>query len=76
MRFATPEPIASLSLREREVLDQLIVGQPNKAVAFRLGISPRTVEIYRARVLEKMQARSLPHLVRMTVAVGLEPEMP
>ncbi len=76
MRFATPEPIASLSPREREVLDQLIIGQPNKVVAVHMGISPRTVEIYRARVLEKMQANSLPHLVRMTLAVGLEPEMP
>ncbi len=68
--------IAILTRREREVLDQLIIGQPNKVVAFHLGISPRTVEIYRARVLEKMQANSLPHLVRMTLAVGLEPEMP
>ncbi len=68
--------IGSLTPREREVLDQLIIGQPNKVAAFHLEISPRTVEIYRARVLEKMQARSLPHLVRMTLAAGLEPEMP
>ena len=68
--------ITSLSRRERDVLDQLIIGRPNKVVAFHLGISPRTVEIYRAQVLEKMQARSLPHLVRMTLVAGLEPEMP
>ncbi len=51
--------------REREVLDLMVQGLPNKTIADRLSISPRTVEIHRARVNEKMQAESLPDLVRM-----------
>jgi len=61
--------IASLTPREREVLDRLVAGQPNKTIAYDLGSSPRTVEVHRARVMEKMGARSLPELVRMTIAV-------
>jgi two-component system response regulator FixJ len=62
--------LASLTPREREVLDRLVAGQPNKTIAYDLGSSPRTVEVHRARVMEKMCARSLPELVRMTIAVG------
>jgi two-component system response regulator FixJ len=61
--------IATLTPREREVLDHLVAGQPNKTIAYDLGSSPRTVEVHRARVMEKMGARSLPELVRMTIAV-------
>jgi two-component system response regulator FixJ len=61
--------IATLTPREREVLDHLVAGQPNKTIAYDLGSSPRTVEVHRARVREKMGARSLPELVRMTIAV-------
>ncbi len=61
--------IATLTPREREVLDRLVAGQPNKTIAYDLGSSPRTVEVHRARVMEKMGARSLPELVRMTIAV-------
>ena len=43
-------------------------GLPNKTIAYDLGSSPRTVEVHRARVMEKMGARSLPELVRMTIA--------
>lgn len=57
----------TLSARERQVLDGLVAGQANKAIAFDLGISARTVEVYRAHVMTKMQARSLSELVRMTV---------
>lgn len=60
--------IAALSGREREVLDGLVEGKPNKIIAFDLGISARTVEIYRANVMTKMQAKSLPELVRMTLS--------
>jgi len=60
--------IAALTPREREVLEALVAGKPNKVIAHHLGISPRTVEIHRARVMEKMQAQSLSDLVRMTLA--------
>ena len=58
-----------LTPREREVLDHLVVGDSNKVIAAKLDISPRTVEVHRARVMEKMQAQSLSHLVRMVLAV-------
>jgi two-component system response regulator FixJ len=59
--------LESLSNREREVLEGLVAGHPNKTIAFDLGISPRTVEIYRANVMQKMQAESLSDLVRMAL---------
>jgi two-component system response regulator FixJ len=62
--------IATLTHREREVLDGLIAGHPNKIIAFDLEISPRTVEIYRANVMTKMKAGSLSELVRMALAAG------
>ena len=61
------ERLASLSARERQVLDGLVAGQANKVIAYDLEISPRTVEVYRANVMTKMQARSLSELVRMTI---------
>ena len=63
--------LGRLTPRERDVLEQLVIGRPNKVIAYELGISPRTVEIHRARVMEKMGARSLSHLVRMALAVGI-----
>lgn len=59
--------MGSLSGRERDVLQGLVDGHPNKVIAYELGISPRTVEIYRANVMTKMQADSLSALVRMTL---------
>jgi len=67
----TFERIASLSERERQVLEGLVAGNPNKTIAFDLGISPRTVEIYRANVMTKMKAKSLSELVRMALLGGL-----
>jgi two-component system, LuxR family, response regulator FixJ len=65
------EHAAQLTAREREVLEHLVAGHPNKVIAHRMSISPRTVEIHRARVMEKMQARSLSELVRMAIEAGL-----
>jgi two-component system response regulator FixJ len=59
--------IKRLSEREREVLQRLVAGKANKVIAFELGISPRTVEVYRANVMTKMQADSLSELVRMAL---------
>ena len=65
--------IATLTARERQVLEHLVAGQPNKIIAYELSISPRTVEIHRAHLMEKMQARSLSDLVRQALAVGIVP---
>ena len=60
--------LALLSERERQVLDRLVDGEPNKVIAYHLGISPRTVEIYRAKVMAKMEAATFADLIRMVVA--------
>jgi two-component system, LuxR family, response regulator FixJ len=60
--------VETLTPREKEVLDLLVAGLPNKAIANKLGASPRTIEVHRARVLEKLQARGLPDLVRLVLA--------
>jgi two-component system response regulator FixJ len=65
------ERLATLSHRERQVLEGLVAGNPNKTIASELAISPRTVEIYRAHVMTKMQAASLPDLVRMAIIAGI-----
>jgi two-component system response regulator FixJ len=65
------ERLASLSAREREVLEGLVAGKANKVIAFDLSISPRTVEIYRANVMTKMAAKSLSDLVRTALVAGI-----
>jgi two-component system response regulator FixJ len=70
MRTEVHRKIESLSTRERQVLDGLVAGHPNKRIAYDLGISPRTVEIYRANLMTKMQAGSLSDLVRMALIAG------
>jgi two-component system response regulator FixJ len=64
---AANETLALLTPRERHVLDQLVAGRSNKVAAFELGISPRTIEIHRAHIMDKMKARSLSDLVRVTL---------
>jgi two-component system response regulator FixJ len=66
-RAEIEQRISSLSPREKDVLVGLIEGRANKQIAFDLGISPRTVEIYRANLMNKMQANSLSDLVRMAL---------
>jgi two-component system response regulator FixJ len=63
--------LAALSNRERQVLEGLVAGNANKNIAFDLGISPRTVEIYRANLMTKMSASSLSDLVRMAMMAGI-----
>lgn len=66
-RVVVEERIAQLSARERDVFEAIVVGESNKSAAQKLGISPRTVEIYRANVMEKMGAKTLSDLVRMAM---------
>jgi two-component system, LuxR family, response regulator FixJ len=66
-RVAVESRLADLSNRERDVLTGLVAGHANKQIAFDLGISPRTVEIYRANLMDKMKAASLSDLVRMAL---------
>ncbi|MBT5456576.1 MAG: response regulator [Rhodospirillaceae bacterium] len=72
IRAATLRSLERLTHREREVFDQLILGHANKVIARALDCSPRTVEIHRARVMEKLDVASVAHLVRMALAVGIE----
>jgi FixJ family two-component response regulator len=62
--------LASLSEREKQVLDAVVTGKMNKTIAYDLDISIKTVEAHRARVMEKMEANSLAHLIRMSALVG------
>lgn len=68
---AAQKKIGRLTPREREVLEHLVAGRPNKIIAYELDISPRTVEIHRAHLMEKMGARSLSDLVRTALAAGV-----
>ena len=60
----------TLTSREREVMALVVEGKANKVIAFDLGVSERTIEIHRSRVMKKMEAKSLPHLVRMAILIG------
>jgi two-component system response regulator FixJ len=71
----TMRRLETLTAREREVLEGMVAGNPNKVIAHSLGISPRTVEIHRARVMDKMQAHNLSALVRMALAAGVAPRL-
>lgn len=67
--------LGQLSEREREVMELIVAGKPNKIVAYELSISPRTVEIHRARVMEKTRAGSLSELVMLALAAGVNPRV-
>lgn len=71
----TGQRLEKLTPREREVLEQLVVGRSNKGIARKMAISPRTVEIHRARVMEKMHAESLSQLARLALAAGIDPDV-
>ena len=64
--------LEQLSERERQVMTLVVSGLPNKTIGYNLSISPRTVEVHRANIMSKMQARSLPELVRMTISLGFD----
>lgn len=66
---------ASLTPRESDVMREVVAGHANKTVAHHLGLSPKTVEIHRARVMEKTGARSLSQLVRMALKIGIDPDV-
>jgi two-component system response regulator FixJ len=68
---AATRKLSELTPREREVLAMLIAGLSTKAIANRLGASPRTIEVHRARVFGKLDADSLPELVRISQAAGI-----
>lgn len=63
--------VASLTRRQREVLGGILEGLPNKLIAHRLGLSTRTVEAYRAAIMERTQVRSLSELVRLGIRAGM-----
>jgi two-component system response regulator FixJ len=65
--------IGPLTPRELDVLKHLVAGRSNKVIAYELSISPRTVEIHRAHLMDKMEARSLSDLIRMALAAGISP---
>jgi two-component system response regulator FixJ len=71
-RADTLRRMGTLSARERQVLHALVGGQSNKVMARDFGISPRTVEIYRANVMSKMGAASLSQLVRMSIMAAMD----
>jgi two-component system, LuxR family, response regulator FixJ len=68
--FEASKRLSCLTTREKSVLNYLIIGDPNKIIAHKLGISTRTVEVHRARIMEKTQVKSLPELVRIALAAS------
>lgn len=67
-RAVAGQRIGKLTPREHEVLDLLVTGKSNKEIAEALGISPRTIDVHRARVMQKLEARNLPNLVHLVLA--------
>jgi RNA polymerase sigma factor (sigma-70 family) len=69
-RSATDRRIERLTEREREILALIAAGHQNRDIAEQLGISPRTVEVHKARIMEKLECRTLAELIRMNLAAG------
>lgn len=69
--FEATVRLAALTTRERDVLEGMVLGRPNKLIAFDLGIATRTVEVHRANLMEKLSARSLSDVLRIAFAAGL-----
>lgn len=63
--------VEKLTDREKQIMNAIVAGLPNKTIAYDLDISPRTVEVHRANVMSKMGAKSLPELVRMVLSAGI-----
>ncbi|MEO1281453.1 MAG: response regulator [Pseudomonadota bacterium] len=68
------ERVAKLTTREHEIMLALVSGKPNKIIAYELELSPRTVEVHRARIMEKTAAGSLSGLVRLAISAGVDPD--
>lgn len=68
------EALSRLTPRETDVLKEVVAGYSNKVIAHRLGLSPKTVEVHRARVMDKTGAKNLPQLVRLAIAAGVDPD--
>lgn len=66
--------VETLSARERDVMELVIAGLLNKQIGARLGIAEKTVKVHRARVMHKMNARSVPELVRLCATAGVDPD--
>ena len=73
LAHAAKERVAELTPREHQVLELLVAGKQNKVIAHELNISPRTIEIHRAHLMDKMHARSLSELVQLAIAAGVDP---
>jgi two-component system, LuxR family, response regulator FixJ len=75
-RGTIQDRIATLTPRERDVLEHILTGEQNKVIAATLGISMKTVEVHRARIMKKMAATSLAHLVATCIAADVHPGKP
>ncbi len=69
-RSSTDARLERLTAREREILTLLAAGHQNREIALQLGISPRTVEVHKARIMEKLDCTSLAELIRLNIAAG------
>jgi FixJ family two-component response regulator len=76
LRNMIRQRLATLTIRERQVMEQVTRGKLNKQIAVQLGIGEKTVKVHRARVMSKMTVRSVPELVQLAARVGIANEIP